>query len=184
MEATQGTIREDFRNPTEFQVPKRKFGFCSEAASLPTSCVFNLVVYGRPYPAYRLRALLPPLFVCFFRGGLGVGEKPACGELVRSTHRVPSHFISSERFLFETSRRATAIYGAGNSSCPFPLRFYHPFVLREARRAPHPKGCPSTAYQRRRRSLRELYGVTADPSRAGGLTLSPASSRPPVETPN
>ena len=34
--------------------------------------------------------------VClFFCGGLGVGEKPTRGELVRSTHRVPSPFISS-----------------------------------------------------------------------------------------
>ena len=37
------------------------------------------------------------LFQClFFRGGLG--------ELVRSTHRVPSPFISSQRFPFETFR--------------------------------------------------------------------------------
>ena len=38
------------------------------------------------------------LFQCLFvfsRGGLGVGEKPTRGELVRSTHRVPSPFISS-----------------------------------------------------------------------------------------
>ena len=40
------------------------------------------------------------------------------------------------------------------------------------------------AYQRSRRSLRELYGVTADPSRAGDRTLSPAGSRMPVEMPN
>ena len=38
------------------------------------------------------------------------------------------------------------------------------------------------AYQRSRRSLRELCGVTADPSRAGDRTLSPAGSRMPVET--
>ena len=31
----------------------------------------------------------------FFCGGYGTGEKPARGELVRSTHRVPSPFISS-----------------------------------------------------------------------------------------
>ena len=43
--------------------------------------------------------------VClFFCGGLGVGEKPTRGELVRSTHRVPSPFISSQRFPFETFR--------------------------------------------------------------------------------
>ena len=41
---------------------------------------------------------------------------------------------------------------------------------------------PGMAYQRSRRSLRELCGVTADPSRAGDRTLSPASSRMPVET--
>ena len=32
--------------------------------------------------------------------------------------------------------------------------------------------------------LRELYGVTADPSRAGDRALSPAGSRMPVETPS
>ena len=43
--------------------------------------------------------------VClFFCGGLGVGEKPTRGELVRSTHRVPLLFISSQRFLFQTFR--------------------------------------------------------------------------------
>ena len=43
--------------------------------------------------------------VClFFRGGLGVGGKPTCGELVRSTHRVLSPFISSQRFPFEAFR--------------------------------------------------------------------------------
>ena len=40
------------------------------------------------------------------------------------------------------------------------------------------------AYQRSRRFLKELCGVAADPSRAGNRTLSPASSRLPVETPN
>ena len=40
------------------------------------------------------------------------------------------------------------------------------------------------AYQRSQRSLRELYGVTADPSRAGDRTLSPAGSQMPVETPS
>ena len=40
------------------------------------------------------------------------------------------------------------------------------------------------AYQRSQRSLRELYGVTADPSRAGDRALSPAGSRMPVETPS
>ena len=47
------------------------------------------------------------LFQClfvFFCGGLGVGEEPTRGELVRSTHRVPSPFISSQRFPFETFR--------------------------------------------------------------------------------
>ena len=45
------------------------------------------------------------LFHCLFlRGGLGVGEEPTRGELVQSTHRVPSPFISSQRFPFETFR--------------------------------------------------------------------------------
>ena len=58
-----------------------------------------------PLSSVRLRVLLSPLpLFVFFRGGLGVGEKPTCGELVQSTHRVPSHFISSQRFLFETFR--------------------------------------------------------------------------------
>ena len=39
--------------------------------------------------------------VClFFRGGLGAGEGPTRGELVRSTHRIPSPFISSYDFSF------------------------------------------------------------------------------------
>ena len=43
--------------------------------------------------------------VClFFCGGLGVGEKPARCELVWSTYRVPSPFISSQRSPFETFR--------------------------------------------------------------------------------
>ena len=44
------------------------------------------------------------------------------------------------------------------------------------------KGCPGMAYQRILRSLREFYGVTADPSRAGDRILSPAGNRPQVET--
>ena len=36
------------------------------------------------------------------------------------------------------------------------------------------KGYPSMAYQRSRRSLKELSGVTVDPSRAGDCTPSPA----------
>ena len=40
------------------------------------------------------------------------------------------------------------------------------------------------AHQRSRISLRELFGVTADLSRAGDRTLSPAGSRMPVETPS
>ena len=41
------------------------------------------------------------LFQClfvFFRGGLGVGEGPTRDEPDRSTHRVPSPFISSYDF--------------------------------------------------------------------------------------
>ena len=47
------------------------------------------------YQAHRPRALLLPLPFFFFRGGLGVGGKPTRGELVRSTHRVLSPFIST-----------------------------------------------------------------------------------------
>ena len=69
----------------------------------------------------------------------------------------------------------------------FLLAVYHPFLLREAGRAPQkglPEHQPSIAHQRSRRSLREFYGVTVDPSRAGNRTLSSAGSRPPVETPS
>ena len=50
-------------------------GCALRSSSGPTSFVFNLIS-GRPYPAHRLQALLPPppLFVCFSRGGLGVGD--------------------------------------------------------------------------------------------------------------
>ena len=70
-------------------------GRAPRSSSGPTSVVFNLV-YGRPYPAYRPRAPLPPLplFVCFSRGGLGVGEKPTRGELVRRLLSPPSDFLS------------------------------------------------------------------------------------------
>ena len=79
--------------------PKFDYGFSILWVYEPTSVVFSLV-YGRPYPAHRLQALLSPLplLVCFVRGGLDAGEKPTRGELVRSTHRVPSPFISSYDF--------------------------------------------------------------------------------------
>ena len=62
---------------------ERRTGRTLRSSSGQTSVVFNLA-YGRPYPAYRPQALLPPLpvSVCFFCGGLGVGEKPTYGELV------------------------------------------------------------------------------------------------------
>ena len=49
------------------------------------------------------------LFQCLFVFSVAdsvwvVGEEPTRGELVRSTHRVPSPFISSQRFPFETFR--------------------------------------------------------------------------------
>ena len=99
----------------------------------PPSVVFNLV-YWRLYPAHRLQALLPPLpvFVCFSCGGLGVGEKPTRGELARSTHRVPSPFISSQRFPFETFRVSQHSMGLAAAYGPFLPAVYHPFVLREA----------------------------------------------------
>ena len=40
------------------------------------------------------------------------------------------------------------------------------------------------AYQRSRKPLRELCGVTADLSKASDRTLSPAGSRLPVEKPS
>ena len=105
------------------------------SSSGPTSLAFNLV-YGRPYRAHRLRALLLPLLlsVLFFpRGGLGVGEKHTRGELVRSTHRVPSPFISPQRFPFETFRVSQHSMGLATAYGPFLPAVYHPFVLREAR---------------------------------------------------
>ena len=39
-------------------------------------------------------------------------------------------------------------------------------------------------YEKSQGPLRELCGVTVDPFRAGDHTLSPASSRLPVEAPN
>ena len=53
-------------------------------------------------------------FCLFFRGGLGVVEKPTRGELVRSTHRVPSPFIFLLPFIFETFLARCDIYGVGN----------------------------------------------------------------------
>ena len=70
--------------------------------------------------------------------------------------------------------------GLAGAYGPFLPAVYHPFVLREAG-GHHRKGYPGMAYQSSRRSLRELCGVTADPSRAGDRTLSPAGSRMPVE---
>ena len=72
--------------------------------------------------------------VCLFScGGLGVGEKPTRGELVRSTNRVPSPFISSQRFPFETFRVIRNSMGLATALGPFLPAVYHPFVLREAR---------------------------------------------------
>ena len=65
---------------------------------------------------------------------------------------------------------------------PFLPAVHHPFVLREVGCEHSRKDYPGMAYQRSRRSLRKLCGVTADPSRAGDRTLSPAGSRMPVET--
>ena len=112
---------------------KGRTGRTPRSSSGPTSVVFNLV-YGRPYPAYRLQALLPPLplFVCFSRGGLGVGEKPTRGELVRSTHRVPSPFISSYDFPSRPFGEPWNSMGLATAYGPFLPAVYHPFVLREA----------------------------------------------------
>ena len=76
--------------------------------------------------------------------------------------------------------------GLATAYGPFRPAVTHSFVLREAGGAGQHlrKGYPSIAHQRNRRSLRELCGGTADPSRAGDRTISPAGSRPPVETPS
>ena len=74
--------------------------------------------------------------VClFFRGGLGVGEKPTCGELVRSTHRVPSPFISSYDFPSKPFGEPwpMAFYGAGSSLWPFPPRCVSPICVEGSR---------------------------------------------------
>ena len=108
-------------------------GCTLRSSSGPTSVVFNLV-NGRPYPAHPPQAPLPPLpvLVCFSRGGLGVGEEPTRGELVRSTHRVPSPFISSQRFPFEIFRVSQNSMGLAAAYGPFLPAVYHPVVLREA----------------------------------------------------
>ena len=72
--------------------------------------------------------------------------------------------------------------GLATAYGPFLPAVYHPFVLREAGRAPQ-KGLPGHGLSKEP-TLRELYGVTADPSRAGDRALSPAGSRMPVETPS
>ena len=74
------------------------------------------------------------LFQCLFVfcGELGVEGKPTRGELVRSTHRVPSPFISSQRFPFETFRVSQHFMGLVAAYGPFLPAGYHPFVLREA----------------------------------------------------
>ena len=71
-----------------------------QVASFPNSITCTLI----KHTALELPFLLFQCSFVFFRGGLGVVEKPTCGKLVRSTHRAPSHFISSERFPFETFR--------------------------------------------------------------------------------
>ena len=82
--------------------------------------------------AFKLSFLLFQCLFVFFCGGLGVGEKPTRGELVRSTHRVPSPFISSQRFPFETFRVSQHSMGLATAYGPFLPAVYHPFVLREA----------------------------------------------------
>ena len=61
--------------------------------------------------------------VClFFRGGLGVGEKPTCGELVWSTHRVPSPVISSQRFPFETFVEGSRVSTPERATRAWPIK--------------------------------------------------------------
>ena len=73
--------------------------------------------------------------------------------------------------------------GLATAYGPFLPAVYHPFVSREAGRAPQ-KGLPEHGLSKESEISRELYGVTADPSRAGDRTPSPAGSRPPVEMPS
>ena len=71
-------------------------------------------------------------FCLFFCGGLDVGEKPTRGELVRSTHRVPSPFISSYDFPSRPFGEPQDSEGLATAYGPFLPAVYHPFVLREA----------------------------------------------------
>ena len=85
---------------------------------------------------FKLSFLLFQCLFPFFRGGLGVGEKPTRGELVRSTHRVPSPFISSYDFSSKPFGEPRQFMGLATAYGPFlhaclPA-VYHPFVLREA----------------------------------------------------
>ena len=80
---------------------------------------------------FELSFLLFQCLFVFFCGGLGVGEKPTRGELVQSTHQVPSPFIFSQRFPFEILRVSQNSMGLATAYGPFLPAVYHPFVLRE-----------------------------------------------------
>ena len=103
---------------------KESAGRTLRSSSGPTPVVFNLAI-GRPYPAYRLQApllLFHCLFYCFSRGGLGIGEKPTRGELVRSTHRAPSPYISSHDFSLKPFFMRYSKYRPGSGLWPFSPR--------------------------------------------------------------
>jgi hypothetical protein len=71
--------------------------------------------------------------VClFFCGGLGVGEERTRFELVRSTHRVPSPFISSNDFPSRPFGEPWNSMGLAAAYGTFLPAVYHPFVLKEA----------------------------------------------------
>ena len=93
------------------------------SSTLPTGALIQCIVFKLPFLLFQF---------LFFCGELGVGEKPTRGELVRSTHRVPSPFISSQRSPFETFRVSQYYMGLAAAYGPFLPAVYHPFVLREA----------------------------------------------------
>ena len=110
-------------------------GNALRASSGPTPFVFNLVNV-RYYPAPRLHAIIPPLplYVCFSRGGLGVGEKSSRCELVGSTH-APSavaFYLLPAISLWDLSGEPRHSMGLAAAYGSFLSPVYHPFVLREA----------------------------------------------------
>ena len=66
------------------------------SSTLPTGAFIQRTVFKLSFLLFQCFFVFPRRTRCRW--------KPTRGELVRSTHRVPSPFISSQRFPFETFR--------------------------------------------------------------------------------